>query len=63
MIDQMKKDAAKTGNYSAFVINAMPDKEEKLTISLKDSTEDIVAQIQKKFKVVKPISASATKAG
>ena len=60
MIDQMKKDAEKTGNYTAVVINhEAPGQEKKLTISLKDSTKEIVSQIQEKFKDAKPLSASA----
>lgn len=61
IIEQNKKDAEKTGNYTAVVINLeAPGQEGKLTISLKDSTKDIVAQIQEKFNDTKPVSASAT---
>ncbi|MGZ9585921.1 hypothetical protein [Paenibacillus marinisediminis] len=61
MIEQMKENAAKTGNDTGVVINqTLEGKEDKLTISLKDSTEDIVAKIQDKFKDAKPISASST---
>lgn len=59
IIDQLKDNAAKTGNQTAVVIYASESGQEKLTISLKDSTEKIVAQIQEKFKDAKALSASA----
>jgi len=59
MIEQMKSNTSKSGKDTVVVINASESGQEKLTISLNDSTEKIVKQIQKKFKDVKPLSATA----
>jgi len=59
MIEQLKSNTSKSGKDTAVVINASESGQEKLTISLNDSTEEIVKQIQKKFKDAKPLSATA----
>ncbi|MGE7674159.1 hypothetical protein ACQKMV_11345 [Lysinibacillus sp. NPDC094403] len=64
MIEEAKNNSDKTGSRT-IVVEYVPQtgQEEKLTVSLDDSTENIIAKIQEKFKEAKPLSATAIPAG
>ncbi|WP_068985080.1 hypothetical protein [Lysinibacillus xylanilyticus] len=64
MIEQVKKNVDKTGSQT-LVVKYVPQmgQEEKLTVSLDDSTGNIITKIQKKFKDARPLSATAAPVG